>query len=171
MTAVSFSDLEVYQRSYRTSLDMIRKIIPRLPSEEKFNLIDQIRRSSMAIPALIAEGYAKKHQQSNWKKYLTDNAKVRNLTQRNRKITCFKCNQENIVTAYYVRCRYCQTPFTKCEICQLSIKEKQDVSVCTSCNHTFHINHWNQWIRSRSKCPICKYAYETPALVTKGIPH
>ena len=63
MTAVSFLDLEVYQASYKKSLEVVKKVIPRLPLEEKHNLADQMRRSSMAIPALIAEGYAKKHQQ------------------------------------------------------------------------------------------------------------
>lgn len=70
--AISFLDLHVYQRSYQAALVVHRKIIPALPNEEKYNLGDQMGRASKAIPALIAEGYAKKHQNKNWQKYLND---------------------------------------------------------------------------------------------------
>jgi len=68
----SFTDLEVYQRSYKTSLIVIKKIIPKLPPEEKYDLADQLRRSVKAIPRLIAEGYAKRHQKKGFQKYLDD---------------------------------------------------------------------------------------------------
>jgi four helix bundle protein len=68
----SFSDLEIYQNSYAASLDVINKIIPKLPKEEQHDLADQLRRSSKAVPRLIAEGYSKKHQQKGFQKYLDD---------------------------------------------------------------------------------------------------
>lgn len=68
----SFLDLEVYQNTYKASLEVIRRIIPYLPKEEKFDLADQLRRSSKAIPRLIAEGYSKKHQKKGFQKYLDD---------------------------------------------------------------------------------------------------
>jgi len=68
----SFSDLEIYQNSYAASLDVIDKIIPKLPKEEQHDLADQLRRSSKAVPRLIAEGYSKKHQQKGFQKYLDD---------------------------------------------------------------------------------------------------
>lgn len=68
----SFKDLIVYQDSYKLSIDVIVKILPKLPKEEKYDLIDQLRRSSKAIPRLIAEGYAKRHQKSGFQKYLYD---------------------------------------------------------------------------------------------------
>jgi four helix bundle protein len=57
---VSFRDLEVYQNSYKTCIDVMAKIIPILPESEKFDLRKQLSESVKAIPRLIAEGYAKK---------------------------------------------------------------------------------------------------------------
>ncbi|MEO6130680.1 MAG: four helix bundle protein [Saprospiraceae bacterium] len=60
----SYTDLEVYQRSYATCLIVMQQIIPKLPQSEKFDLTDQLSRSSKSIPRLIAEGYAKKTSKS-----------------------------------------------------------------------------------------------------------
>jgi four helix bundle protein len=68
----SYRDLEVYQITYMAAIDIIRKVLPKLPKEERFDLVDQLRRSSKAIPRLIAEGYAKKHQLKGFHKYLDD---------------------------------------------------------------------------------------------------
>ncbi len=68
----SFRDLEVYQKSYEYNLIVMRKIIPKLPESEKYDLKDQLSRSSKSIPRLIGEGYAKKHQKSGFQKYLDD---------------------------------------------------------------------------------------------------
>lgn len=68
----SFRDLEVYQNSYKGSILIAARILPKLPSREKFDLVDQLSRSSKAIPRLIAEGYAKKHQRLGFQKYIDD---------------------------------------------------------------------------------------------------
>lgn len=68
----SFRDLEVYQTSYKLSVIVMTRIIPKLPESEKYDLKDQLSRSSKAVPRLIAEGYAKKHQKSGFQKYLDD---------------------------------------------------------------------------------------------------
>lgn len=68
----SFRDLEVYQNSYKAMLTTMRDLLPKLPGNEKFDLKDQLSRSCKAIPRLIAEGYAKKHQKLGFKKYLDD---------------------------------------------------------------------------------------------------
>lgn len=68
----SFHDLDVYQNSYHSSLEIMKKIIPKLPDIEKFDLRNQMSRSCKAIPRLIAEGYAKKHQKKGFQKYLDD---------------------------------------------------------------------------------------------------
>lgn len=68
----SFHDLDVYQSSYEASLVVLRDVIPQLPKEEKFDLADQLRRSVKAVPRLIAEGFAKKHQSRGFQKYLDD---------------------------------------------------------------------------------------------------
>lgn len=48
------------------------KIIPKLPPSERFDLKDQLSRSSKAAPRLVAEGYAKKHQKQGFQKYIDD---------------------------------------------------------------------------------------------------
>ena len=68
----SFRDLDVYQESYDCAIRVAKELLPKLPSKEKFDLIDQLSRSSKAIPRLIAEGYAKKHQKLGFVKYLDD---------------------------------------------------------------------------------------------------
>jgi len=68
----SFRDLEVYQNTYKAMLDVFKLIIPRLPDSEKYDLKDQLSRSCKAIPRLIAEGYAKRHQKMGFQKYLDD---------------------------------------------------------------------------------------------------
>jgi four helix bundle protein len=50
----------------------MKEIVPKLPIHEKFDLKDQLSRSCKAVPRLIAEGYAKKHQKSGFQKYLDD---------------------------------------------------------------------------------------------------
>ena len=65
----SFRDLAVYQNSYQLMLD-VAKVIKKLPKEEKFTLVDQMRRASRSIPSNIAEGYAKRHYIAEFKKHL-----------------------------------------------------------------------------------------------------
>jgi len=50
-------------------LEIARVILPKLPQSEKFDLRDQLSRSSKAPPRLIAEGFAKKHQKAGFQKY------------------------------------------------------------------------------------------------------
>lgn len=68
----SFRDLEVYQNTYKACIEVMTKIIPKLPESEKYDLKNQLARSSKAIPRLIAEGYAKRHQKLGFQKYLDD---------------------------------------------------------------------------------------------------
>jgi len=68
----SFKDLEVYQNTYKAMLKVMKEIVPKLPELEKYDLRDQLSRSCKAIPRLIAEGYAKKHQKAGFQKYLDE---------------------------------------------------------------------------------------------------
>jgi four helix bundle protein len=68
----SFEDLEVYQNSYKASIKVMKKIVPVLPEIEKYDLQSQLSRSCKAVPRLIAEGYAKRHQKRGFHKYLDD---------------------------------------------------------------------------------------------------
>jgi four helix bundle protein len=66
----SYEDLEVYQRAMAL-LPQVHKLALDLPDFEKYNLADQMRRASKAIPANIAEGYGKKRSAREFKAYLT----------------------------------------------------------------------------------------------------
>lgn len=68
----TFQDLEVYRVSYQAMLDVFKHILLALPPEEKYDLADQLRRSTKAIPRLIAEGHSKRHQRKGFQKYLDD---------------------------------------------------------------------------------------------------
>ncbi len=68
----SFKDLEVYRNSYKACIKVMPQIVPSLPESEKFDLKHQLSESSKAVPRLIAEGYAKRHQRHGFQKYLDD---------------------------------------------------------------------------------------------------
>jgi four helix bundle protein len=68
----SFKDLDVYQRSYNAMMKVFKEVLTELPDSEKYDLKDQLSRSTKAVPRLIAEGYAKRHQKAGFQKYLDD---------------------------------------------------------------------------------------------------
>ena len=59
----------------------MKQVVPKLPDSERFDLKDQLSRSSKSIPRLIAEGFAKKHQRAGFQKYLDDAMAESNETQ------------------------------------------------------------------------------------------
>ena len=65
MSIKSLETLETWKKSKEFSLRIYREELPLLPSEEKWNLNQQIRRSSLSIPANIAEGYGRFYYQDN----------------------------------------------------------------------------------------------------------
>ena len=67
----SFLDLEVYQESFQLSLE-VEEIVKKFLPEEKYLLVDQMKRCSRAIPAMIAEGYTKRESLREFKKFLRD---------------------------------------------------------------------------------------------------
>lgn len=71
-TIKSFHDLTVYQNLYAAMKTTLNEVVPKLPREEKFDLVDQMRRACKAAPALIAEGFAKRYQLRQWRKYIND---------------------------------------------------------------------------------------------------
>ena len=68
----SFHDLDVYNTSYNACLTVCLQLLPKLPESEKYDLKDQLSRSTKAVPRLIAEGYGKRHQRSGFQKYIDD---------------------------------------------------------------------------------------------------
>src|SRR5437773_12227345 len=57
--AKSFRDLKVYQAA-REAARLIFETSKSFPREEQYSLIDQIRRSSRAVKAMIAEAWARR---------------------------------------------------------------------------------------------------------------
>lgn len=57
--AKRFKDLEVWQKAHELVLK-IYGITKDYPSEEKFGIVSQMRRSAVSIPANIAEGFKKR---------------------------------------------------------------------------------------------------------------
>jgi four helix bundle protein len=69
--AQSFRDMEVYQEAFRFQQEIFQ-ITKRLPTEERYSLTDQIRRSSRSIGANIAESWAKRRYPAHFLSKLTD---------------------------------------------------------------------------------------------------
>jgi len=57
--AKSFRDLKVYQAA-REAARLVFEYSKSFPREERYSLIDQIRRSSRAVKAMIAEAWARR---------------------------------------------------------------------------------------------------------------
>lgn len=71
MTIKSFLDLDAYKESFQLSLE-VEELLKTYPRNEEYLLVDQSKRASRAVPALIAEGYAKRETLAVFKKYLRD---------------------------------------------------------------------------------------------------
>jgi len=54
-----FKDLIVYQKAFKLSMDILQ-LTKSFPSEEKYSLTDQVRRSSRSVGANLAEAWAKR---------------------------------------------------------------------------------------------------------------
>lgn len=67
----SFLDLDVYKESFQLNLE-VEELLKTYPKNEEFLLVDQSKRASRAVPALIAEGYAKRETLPVFKKMLRD---------------------------------------------------------------------------------------------------
>jgi len=65
----TFRDLEVYKESYQLML-LVHKNICKLPVYERTDLSSQLRRASKSPPSNIAEGWAKRRFEKEFKKHL-----------------------------------------------------------------------------------------------------
>lgn len=68
----SFADLDVYRRSFQVAVVVKKEIAPQLRLTREYDLADQLSWCTGAIPALIAEGHAKRNQPKHFQKYLDD---------------------------------------------------------------------------------------------------
>ena len=65
----SFRDLEVYRESYQLML-LVHNEVKKFPIYERNDLSSQMRRGSKSIPSNIAEGWAKRDYEKEFKKHL-----------------------------------------------------------------------------------------------------
>jgi len=65
MSVKCLETLETWKKAKEFSLRIYREVLPLLPPEEKWNLNQQLRRSSLSIPANVAEGYGRFYYQDN----------------------------------------------------------------------------------------------------------
>jgi len=65
MTEQSFEKLAAWQKAHKLRLDIHKKLVPSFPKEEKYDLADQLRRSSKSVPANIAEGAGRYYYMDN----------------------------------------------------------------------------------------------------------
>jgi four helix bundle protein len=75
-----FRDLEVYQQAFALAMEIFR-ITKRFPQEERYSIIDQIRRSSRAICANLAEAWRKRKYIAVFKNKLSDSMQEASETQ------------------------------------------------------------------------------------------
>jgi four helix bundle protein len=127
----SFKDLDVYNNSYESAMLVINEIIPKLPKEERFDLADQLRRSSKAIPRLIAEGYAKRHQNRGFQKYLDD-----------------ATAESNETLVGLEQCRDIYEKYIDCDLCAKLIDNYDKISrqlykLCVAWNNFFNKRNLN----------------------------
>ena len=67
----SFRDLTVYQKAFDLAMRVF-EITKKFPSEEKYELTDQVRRSSRAVCRAIGEGYRKRQYPKHFSSKMSD---------------------------------------------------------------------------------------------------
>jgi four helix bundle protein len=75
-----YKDLIVYQKSYKLALEIF-EITKTFPKEEKYSLIDQIRRSSRAVPANVSAAWVKRKYPKSFVSKLLDSMEEESETE------------------------------------------------------------------------------------------
>ncbi|BDQ02024.1 MAG: four helix bundle protein [Ignavibacterium sp.] len=85
-----FTTLIAWQKCRDVKLFFYNKILPLLPSEERYNLDNQIRKASVSSTANIAEGYGRFHFQEGIQYYRISRASLYEL--KDHLFSCFDLN-------------------------------------------------------------------------------
>ncbi|HEV8445959.1 MAG TPA: four helix bundle protein [Gemmatimonadaceae bacterium] len=93
----SFKDLRVWQQAL-ILVDACYSITKRFPSDERFGLVSQIRRSAVSIPTNIAEG----HGRTGAREYLRFLSIARGSLRELETLLLIACRQELLATATQV---------------------------------------------------------------------
>jgi four helix bundle protein len=75
-----FRDLEVYRRAFDAAMQIF-EVTKKFPPEERFSMVDQIRRSSRSVCANLAEGWRKRRYSAVFKNKITDSMQEASETQ------------------------------------------------------------------------------------------
>ncbi len=75
-----FRDLEVYRRAFAAAMEIFQ-ITKSFPAEEKYSLVDQIRRASRSVCANLAEAWRKRRYIAVFKNKITDSMQEASETQ------------------------------------------------------------------------------------------
>ena len=75
-----FRDLEVYRRAFDAAMKIF-EVTKIFPPEERFSMVDQIRKSSRSVCANMAEGWRKRKYPSVFKNKMTDSMMEASETQ------------------------------------------------------------------------------------------
>jgi four helix bundle protein len=67
----TFRDLIVYKKAFQLAMEIF-EMTKSFPKEEKYSLIDQIRRSSRSVCSCLAEGYRKRRYVAHFISKITD---------------------------------------------------------------------------------------------------
>ena len=67
----TFKELIVYQKAFELAMKIF-EITKQFPKEEKYSLIDQIRRSSRSVCTSLAEGYRKRQYPAHFVSKVSD---------------------------------------------------------------------------------------------------
>ena len=73
-----FTDLEVWRIAHQAVVETYR-ITGGFPSDERFGLIQQMRRSAVSVPANIAEGFGRRHPKDKVRFYNIGQASIEEL--------------------------------------------------------------------------------------------
>ena len=75
-----FRDLEVYRRAFDAAMKIFQ-ITKGFPTEERYSLVDQIRRCSRSVCSNLAEGWRKRRYPAVFKNKITDSMMEASETQ------------------------------------------------------------------------------------------
>ena len=75
-----FRDLEVYRRAFDAAMQIF-EVTKKFSPEEKFSMVDQIRRSSRSVCTNLAEGWRKRCYSAVFKNKVTDSMQEASETQ------------------------------------------------------------------------------------------
>ena len=76
----SFNDLTVYKKAFTLAMEIF-EITKIFPKEERYSLIDQIRRCSRSVCANLAEGYRKRQYPAHFVSKISDSDMENSETQ------------------------------------------------------------------------------------------